>query len=51
MTKINITNLIATSHINDLEDDREADMAIIWIVQMTGTMMWMMISQPQSIYY
>ena len=49
MMKINITystifvtDLIAMSHIDDIEDDVAADMAMTWMVMMTYKLTWTM---------
>ena len=47
MTKINITNSIifitdsiAMSHIDDMEDDVDVELAMTWIAMMTWSMTW-----------
>ena len=49
MTKINVTNSIifvtdsiAMSHIDDMEDDMAVDLAMTWIVMMTCKLTWSM---------
>ena len=49
MTKINITNSIifvtdsiAMSHIDDMEDDVAVDLAMTWIAMMTCKLTWSM---------
>ena len=49
MTKINVTNSIifvtdsiAMSHIDDMEDDMAVDLEMTWIVMMTCKLTWSM---------
>ena len=49
MTKINVTNIIifvtdsiAMSHIDDMEDDVAADMVMTWMTVMTSKLTWTM---------
>ena len=49
MTKINVTNIIifvtdsiAMSHIDDMEDDVAVDMVMTWMAVMTCKLMWTM---------
>jgi len=42
MTKVNITNSIAISHIDDMEDDVAVDLIMTWIVMMMYKFTWSM---------
>ena len=52
MTKINVTNIIifvtdsiAMSHIDDMEDDMAVDLAMTWIAMMTWSITWLLTCQ------
>ena len=52
MTKINVTNSIifvtdsiAMSHIDDMEDDMAVDLAMTWIAMMTWSITWLLTCQ------
>jgi hypothetical protein len=52
MMKINVTNsiifvtdLIAMSHIDDMEDDVAVDLAMMWIAMMTWSIIWLLTCQ------
>ena len=52
MTKINVTNSIifvtdsiAMSHIDDMEDDMAVDLAMTWIAMMTWSLTWLLTCQ------